>query len=274
MKRNDPGSFLILGILNVTPDSFSDGGLFNRPEAAVRRFQQLIAEGADQVDVGAESTRPGAEPLAPEDEWNRLSPVLSALMHLGSAARVSLDTRHDQTALKSLGLGIGRFNNVAGIYGPDTLRTLRREGGRQYIAMHMHGTPKTMQQAPLSRASVLETVNKSFAAYADGLAAAGWQSDEIHMDPGIGFGKDDGANLALISATSELADRFNLALGVSRKGFIGRILKLAPEVSRDPPSKVLEMCLAMMGAGILRTHDVAGLVNIRQVLAAAKDGDV
>lgn len=265
MKANDCKDFLILGILNLTPDSFSDGGQYQTPEQAVTRFQQLLADGADLVDIGAESTRPGADPVTPDAEWQRLYGLFKALAFEGLLDRVSLDSRHAETAVRALNAGVSCFNNVEGLFSTEVLRRLHRGGAKRYIAMHMHGTPKDMQRSPISVGAV-DAVYRAFQQYRHALLEAGWAPEQIYMDPGIGFGKDDIGNLHLLAHTSSFAREFQVALGVSRKGFIGRLLELENPESRDGPSKMLEMGLVMAGAKIIRTHSVKQLKIIKKTL--------
>ena len=255
-----------MGVLNVTPDSFSDGGDFQSAAEAVKQAKRMANSGADIIDVGAESTRPGALPVTPEDEWARLLTVLNELQVAGLMDSVSVDTRWGINALRALKLGVRMFNNVTGLYEPEVLKQIAATTTTRYIAMHMQGDPSTMQKSPMSREEALEKVPGFLVQARDALLRSGFSSERVFVDPGIGFGKSDAANLALISQTSALAKEHNVAIGISRKGFIGRILNISEPKKRDDASKMLEMSLAMMGARLIRTHDVERLAHIREML--------
>jgi dihydropteroate synthase len=257
---------LIMGVVNITPDSFSDGGSYFEPDTAINRSLHLLREGADVVDIGAESTRPGSTPVSPTDEWQRLEPVLKKLTAQGLGDRISVDTRNDETMLKAFKLGVRWFNNIAGLCQNITLQELSRDQTTRYIAMHMHGEPYSMQQEPLDGMGAISGVEKAFASYTEGLLAAGFSSKRIFMDPGIGFGKTDRANLMLLARISELASNYQLLVGVSRKSFIGRLLDLPNTNDRDPPSKMLEFSAWNQGASIVRTHAVEPLAKIRETM--------
>lgn len=258
--------FLIMGVLNVTPDSFSDGGTIRSGAEAVAQAKRMASSGADIIDVGAESTRPGALSVSSEDEWARLHPILLALLDSGLMPSVSVDTRWGVNALRALTFGVRMFNNVTGLYETDVLKQISATSGTRYIAMHMQGEPATMQESPMNREEALEKVPQFLQKSRDALLINGFSSDRIFVDPGIGFGKSDEANLALISQTSAMSRDGNIAIGISRKGFIGRLLNISEPKDRDDASKVLEMSLAMMGAQLIRTHEVERLARIRELL--------
>jgi dihydropteroate synthase len=263
---SSPSLPLVMGVLNVTPDSFSDGGAWLEPGAAVARAQELLADGADLLDVGAESTRPGATPVPEAEEWRRLAPVLQALERDGLVTKISLDTRKPALMLRGADLGVAVLNDVAGYPDPATLRRLAGYRGLSFIAMHCHGAPETMQVDPLPAAAAVDAVSGFFDAATEALTAAGFGPERIWLDPGIGFGKTDGANLRLMAAVAAWAPRRQLVLGVSRKGLLGRALGIPRPADRDAPSKTLELGLAMAGAAMIRTHDVRRLKLLLNLL--------
>jgi dihydropteroate synthase len=259
-----------MGIVNVTPDSFSDGGLAFDPGAAEARADRLWADGADWLDVGAESTRPGAAPVDEGEEWRRLEPVLKRLAGKSRGPRVSVDTRKPAVMRRAADLGVGMINDVSGLADPATLTALARYPGLAYAAMHMHGTPETMQKTPLPAARARATVERFFADATAALAGAGFPPERIWLDPGIGFGKTDAANVQLIAAVGELARGRQLLVGVSRKSLLGRVLGIQEPDARDAPTKTLELGLAIAGAGMLRTHDVRRLRTLLKLLTEAE----
>ena len=259
--------FRIMGIVNCTPDSFSDGGLFTTPRQAIRHGLSLARQGADIIDIGAESTRPGAADIQQEDEWGRLEPVLSQLLkELPSHISVSIDTRKPGLMIRAADMGVRYINNVAGLAGSSVLKRLSTFPGLRYIAMHMHRQPANMQTAPLIGAAAVSEVSDFFRQAADKLAEAGFKPGHCYFDPGIGFGKDDQANLMLMGHTPAFSKDYNMVLGVSRKSWLGRCLELPEPQTRDAPSKIAEIALAFAGASIIRTHDVRSLNRLRRIV--------
>jgi len=250
----------ILGILNVTPDSFSDGGQFAEAKRAIEHFDILLKDGADFVDVGAESTRPGASDVDEREEWHRLAPVLEHAKATGKIDRVSVDTRKFGIMKNAVRMGVGMINNVGAIPEAHQLRELSSQKPKlSFIACHMHGSPESMQNHPIGPASALKRVRAYFESSREDLLSSGFDSNEIYFDPGIGFGKTDAANLALLAETRQLAKNFNIAVGISRKGFISRLLGPVSLGERDAASKALEACSILQGAKIVRTHNVKEL---------------
>ena len=248
-----PGRTLVCGIINVTPDSFSDGGRWNDPAAAVARALELQAQGADMLDIGGESTRPGTEPVPLEEEKRRVLPVLKAL-----AGRldipVSVDTYKPELASLAVKAGASLINDISGFTDPAMIETAASAGAGA-IVMHMQGEPRTMQAAPVYNKDVVAEVKDYLAGRAAALKAAGVR--QIILDPGIGFGKTLDHNLRLIARLDEIkAVGYPLLLGVSRKTFIG---KLAGSDPQDRLSGTIAACVlcAERGADILRVHDVA-----------------
>ncbi len=250
---------LVMGILNVTPDSFSDGGRYLDPTAAIDRGRQMVAEGADVVDVGGESTRPGAAPVAEAEELRRVLPVVEAL---ASEVRVSIDTVKPNVATAAAGAGATLVNDVGGALGP-----LAADLGVGWVAMHMQGTPQDMQHDPRYDDVVAEVHGALLRRAEDALAAG---VPEVWVDPGIGFGKTAAHNLTLLAhlpalATAASALGARVLVGTSRKSFLGRF---GTEPGR-PPLPVddrLEASLATavwalsQGAAMVRVHDVAPTV--------------
>jgi dihydropteroate synthase len=250
---------ILLGVVNLTPDSFSDGGDTLAPRAALERCEALLRDGADLLDLGAESTRPGATPLSAAEEWARLEPVLTTLARRHLTARVSLDTRKPEIMRRGADLGITLINDVEGGRDSATLKALARYVNLGYLAMHMHGTPENMQRQPLGSRTAVAAADAFFAEREDALRDAGFSPARIWLDPGIGFGKTDAANLRLMAEIPRWRAAHQVAVGVSRKGFLGRALGLAVPKDRDPPTKTLELGLWLLGARMIRTHDVARL---------------
>lgn len=257
----------IMGVINVTPDSFSDGGKFLLADQAKRQADALVIDGAKIIDIGAESTRPGSQPVSPQDEWARLEPVLKALTSAKLGAKVSIDTRNSETMLKAIDYDVSYINNVAGLTDLKTLETIAQKNGVSYIAMHMQGTPATMQDQALQPEAAVKTVAEFFAKAQRELTQVGFASERIFMDPGIGFGKTLEANLALILKTTEWSKKHSLVIGISRKSFLGKLLDLSDPATRDAPSKILEMGLMLAGAKIIRTHAVKQLAILQSTLA-------
>lgn len=247
-----PGRTLVCGILNVTPDSFSDGGKWSSTEAAVAQALAMEAQGADMLDIGGESSRPGSEPVSLEEEKRRVLPVLEAL-----AGRVrvpvSVDTCKPELAALALKAGADLINDITGFRDPAMIAAAAGAGAGA-IVMHMQGEPRSMQSAPFYRDVVAEV--KSFlAARAEELKRAGVK--EIMLDPGIGFGKTLEHNLALIARLGEIrALGYPVFLGVSRKKFINTLAGGEPQ---ERLSGTIAACVAgaANGADVIRVHDVA-----------------
>ncbi|MGH9068033.1 MAG: dihydropteroate synthase [Acidimicrobiales bacterium] len=254
---------LVMGVLNVTPDSFSDGGRYLDPEKAVARGLAMAAEGADVVDVGGESSRPGATPVDESEELARVLPVVAAL---AGRVRVSVDTVKAGVARAAVEAGATLVNDVSA-----TLAPVAAAAGVGWVAMHRQGTPLTMQSDPRYGDVVGEVV-----AYLRGRAewAAGLGVGEIWVDPGIGFGKSPAHNLSLLAHLGELVDLgWAVLVGTSRKGFLGRIS--SPDPDRPTPvGDRLEASLATAvwamerGAAMVRVHDVDATVQAARLQGA------
>lgn len=253
----------IMGVLNVTPDSFSDGGKYFDPKMALQHLDQLVSDGADIVDIGAESTRPGAKPVPSNEEWSRLRPLLEHLRKSASSVKVSIDTRKPELMLKAADFGVGYINDVDGGRDPSTLALLARNSEVSFIAMHMHGDPQTMQDAPLSGIAGLREIDDFFTEKSQLLAESGFPANRIYLDPGFGFGKNDDLNAKILASIPVWVKKgLQVAIGVSRKSFFGRMLDIADPVDRDPPSKICELATALLGVSIIRTHNVRHLKNL------------
>ncbi|MBS0296712.1 MAG: dihydropteroate synthase [Proteobacteria bacterium] len=259
-----------MGAVNVTPDSFSDGGRFFDPARAVAHGLELAAQGADLLDVGGESTRPGAEPVAVAEEIGRVVPVIEGLKAAG--VPISIDTLKPEVARAAVAAGATIWNDVTSLSAPGSLETAA-ELGCGVVLMHMQGEPRTMQQAPRYD-DVLGEVEAYLLARAEAAISAGVRRDGVWIDPGIGFGKTLAHNLALLRSLDRLAGHgFPLVLGVSRKSFLKAIDAEAAEASdRLGGSLAAALWGARQGAAVLRVHDVR---ETRQALAtwAAIEGE-
>jgi len=248
---------MVLGIINVTPDSFSDGGQLPNTEAAIAHAMQLLADGADILDIGGESTRPGAQPVEAEEELRRVLPVIEGVLRHAPEAIVSIDTMKPAVARAALRAGAAIINDVSGARDPDMVKLLGSTDCG-YILMHMQGEPRTMQQAP-HYADVVAEVGEFFEERIDALAAAGVARGRIVLDPGIGFGKALEHNVALLRA-SEVFGRWlglPVLIGASRKRMIGELSGFPSPSERDLPSAFLHLAAVARGAALLRVHDVA-----------------
>jgi dihydropteroate synthase len=252
---------IIMGIVNVTPDSFSDGGMFVHAEDAVAHGKALLAAGADILDVGGESTRPGAEPVSPDDELRRIEPVIGPLAAVGAV--VSVDTRRAMVMAAALARGARIVNDVTALAGDAASLGVVARAGAPVVLMHMQGEPPTMQRAPhydLASLDVLEALARRVAA----CVAAGIPRARIVIDPGIGFGKSQGHNLEILARLALFnALGTGVLIGMSRKSLVGRLVQ-APVGERLPGSLAGALHALGEGVQILRVHDVA---ETRQALA-------
>ncbi len=258
----------VMGVLNVTPDSFSDGGRYAEPAAARRRAEQMIEEGAAVIDVGAESTRPGATPVLPDREWARLRPVLEELGRF-SPVPISVDTRNASTAVRALAAGADLINDVGGLRDPEMRRVAARTGA-PVIVMHMRGNPSTMQtdtEYVDVRAEVFAELAQATAlAEAEGVAPGG-----LLVDPGLGFGKTAEQSLELLAHVGELRSLgYPVVVGASRKSFLGAVLGNAPVGERLEAGLAAAAVAAREGAQIVRTHDVGPTVKTLRLLDALR----
>ena len=245
---------ILMGVINVTPDSFSDGGRFPDPEAAVAHGLALIGQGANIVDVGGESSRPGSEPVPAEEELNRTIPVVEGLVAQGAA--VSIDTTKAAVGEAALAAGACIVNDISAGRLDSALPATAAQHGAGYIAMHMQGTPKTMQSAP-EYEDVVAEVCAFLEERVEALTAAGIARGAIAVDPGIGFGKTLDHNLALLARIDRLVDLgLPVVIGCSRKSFIGNVTG-AETGDRLPGTLAAHLWAWARGVQILRVHDVA-----------------
>jgi dihydropteroate synthase len=264
-----PGPVLF-GILNVTPDSFSDGGDFLDPDAAIAHAGSLLDEGAHAIDVGGESTRPGADAVAPEDELRRVLPVVRVILELRPEAVVSVDTYRASTAEAALDAGAGIVNDVTALRGDPRMAKLVADAGCPVVLMHMLGTPKTMQREP-TYDDVVAEVRDFLARRAEYAISAGVKPENVVVDPGIGFGKTPQHNLKLLNDLNILVELgFPVLFGASRKRFLGGITG-----AEDPKDRVFgTVATSVMayerGATLFRVHDVRANREALEVAAAVR----
>ena len=264
---------LIMGVLNVTPDSFSDGGEFFTPEKAIEQGKRMAADGAQIIDVGGESTRPGAEAVSAEEELGRVLPVIAKLRENVSAF-ISIDTSKAKVARAALEAGASIINDVTGGREDPEMMPLAAERGAGFIIMHMQGTPRTMQAAPHYDHVVNEVTNFFRQQYARALEC-GIDSMAIAFDPGIGFGKTVGHNLSLLANLARLrVEERPIVVGVSRKSSLGKMIGSDAMGDRLAPTIAFTAMLRERGANVLRVHNVkenvAALRVTEALLEAAK----
>ncbi len=253
---------IVMGVLNVTPDSFSDGGRYTDIDAAVAHGLRLAAEGAAIVDVGGESTRPGAEPVPVDVETSRVVPVVAALA-AASDVLISVDTRHAPVAAAAIAAGARIVNDVTGLRTPDMVGVCASAAAPAVI-MHMLGDPTTMQVDP-HYDDVVAEVAAWLAERSDAAISAGVPS--VIIDPGIGFGKLVEHNLALLDAIDRLGSE-PVLVGASRKRFLGELTGVVDPLDRDPGSVAAHLHAIRKGAAIVRAHDVAGHVQALKIAYA------
>ncbi len=257
----------VMGIVNVTPDSFSDAGAAYDCQAALRHAEQLIHEGADILDIGGESTRPGSSVVGTEQELQRILPVVQELVKWG--VPISVDTRHTTTMKAVLDLGVDIINDVQALQDEGALHVLASHGQAGICLMHMQGVPVTMQQQ-VSQSDVLGNVKQFLEERTEACLNAGIQPQRLVLDPGIGFGKTPAQNWNLLQRQSELLSAgYPLLVGWSRKSTLGVITGRAVS-DRLAASVSVAVLAAERGASIIRVHDVAATVDALKVWAAAR----
>jgi dihydropteroate synthase len=258
-----------MGVLNVTPDSFSDGGRYLDADAAVAHGQRMAQEGAAILDVGGESTRPGAEGVSTDEELSRVVPVIERL-HAATDAVISVDTSKPDVMRAAAEAGAGLINDVRALSAPGAIEVAVSTGCAVCL-MHMRGDPKTMQHAP-AYADVVSEVQAFLRDRAQNCRAAGLSADRIVIDPGFGFGKTLEHNLELLRRLAELGGEWPLMVGLSRKSIVGRLTG-RPADERVHGSVALAVIAALKGARIIRAHDVAATVDaVRTVAAVLAEG--
>jgi dihydropteroate synthase len=258
----------VMGVLNVTPDSFSDGGDFFLLDRAVARALQMEAEGAAIVDIGGESTRPGAEPVSVEEEIRRVVPVIEALQSQLKVP-ISIDTRKPQVMRAAVRAGAGFINDINALREPGAIE-VAVEGGTPVCLMHMQGEPRTMQTDP-QYANVVEEVADFLQKRVSACEQGGLSREKILLDPGFGFGKTVSHNLQLLAQLDTLTrPGLPIVVGLSRKSMIGKLLGLEPG-ERLPASIALAVLAVERGARLVRSHDVAATWQALQMVVALKN---
>jgi dihydropteroate synthase len=254
-----------MGIVNVTPDSFSDGGRFAAPGTAIEHALELVADGAAIVDVGGESTRPGSEPVSAATETARVLPVVEGLAATGTAAQISIDTRKASVARVALAAGASLVNDVSALRDREMAGVVA-ESGADCCLMHMLGEPRTMQDDPRYD-DVVDDVKAFLSARLELAVREGVREEHVLLDPGIGFGKRDEHNLALIRRLDEIVALGRpVVIGTSRKGFLARVGKAAAGADRLAGTLATNVLALERGASVFRVHDVA---PAREALAVA-----
>lgn len=258
-----------MGVLNVTPDSFCDGGRFDVPERAVERAIEMIAEGADLIDVGGESSRPGAGPIGPEEERARVVPVLRRLAQRG--LRFSIDTYHAETARAALEFGARMVNDITALRGDPAMADVIAGAGCSCVLMHMLGTPKTMQSDPRYN----DVVDDICAFFEERMAYAihsGIAEHAIWLDPGFGFGKTVEHNLELLRRLDEFKRLGRpLLIGTSNKSTIGAVLGLPVDERTEGTAATVAVAI-LKGADMVRVHDVKRMVRVARMTDAMVRG--
>ena len=268
---------LIMGILNVTPDSFSDGGQFLTLDTALAHAEQMIAEGADIIDVGGESTRPGGEPVSVDEEIQRVVPVIETLAQR-TGTPISVDTTKSEVARAALDAGAAIVNDISALRFDFYVADAVARAGAGLVLMHSRGTPATMHRLP-PVADIMHEVTHSLRASIKMAERRGVKRESIVIDPGIGFGKSQEQNLELIAKVDQLIAAlpdYPLLIGTSRKSFIGRLLARedgtpAPAADRLHGSLATITAAILKGADIVRVHDVAATVETIRVAQAIRE---
>ncbi len=260
----DPSRTLLMGVLNVTPDSFSDGGRYFDPAVAVDRALQMVSDGADILDVGGESTRPGAPQVSEDVELGRVLPVVEAVAARASVP-VSVDTRKPGVARRCMEAGAAIINDVSGLRDPEMVK-VAADSGASVVVMHMRGTPRTMQRNTSYRDVVLDVRDHLQSQAAVGLNAG---IPEIAIDPGLGFGKSARQNFELIARLDLLVETgLPVLVGPSRKSFLGSLASRLPVEQRLEGTLAAVAAAVMHGARIVRVHDVQACRRVLDVMDA------
>ncbi len=259
-------SLLVMGIVNVTPDSFSDGGVHFDRSTAIESALKMEQDGAAFVDVGGESTRPGSEAVDEAQELDRVIPVIEGI-RARSGVTMSIDTRKARVAKAALDAGADIINDVSALRHDPEMRALAAQRGVPVVLMHMRGEPRTMQQ-DIHYDDVVDDVIRELSEWRDGAIAAGIAEDQILIDPGIGFGKTFDHNVELLARCEELARIAPVVIGASRKAFIGNLTGQASGPARMAGSLATVAAAHRGGATIVRVHDVRETVDFLKVLGA------
>lgn len=254
---NMPRKTKIMAILNMTPDSFSDGGRLRTLEAALRTAQHALAAGADILDVGGESTRPGAMPIDPHEEMERVLPVITAIHREFPQAVISIDTRKASVANAALDAGASMINDVSGLQYDEAMASTAAHHQARLIIMHSQGTPDTMQKNPQYPGGIIDDIKCFLARQSEFALQAGVKPENILLDPGFGFGKTLPHNLTLLSRLDELTSLgFPLLVGASRKSFLTLGNRDIPVNEREALTAVALSLAIQKGAAYVRVHDV------------------
>jgi dihydropteroate synthase len=260
---------LVMGVLNLTPDSFSDGGRYQGLDAAVARAEAIEAEGADVLDIGGESTRPGSRPVSLEEELARVVPVVTVLAHRLNIP-ISIDTAKAEVARRCLDLGAAIINDVTALQGDPAMAGVVARAGAGLILMHMQGTPETMQDHP-AYGEVVQEIGEFLQARVEAAEAAGIARERIAVDPGLGFGKTLDHNLTILRGLSALAALARpIVIGPSRKGFVGALLD-RPVLEREWGTAAAVAAGVLQGAHVVRVHSVAAMKEVARVAHAIRD---
>lgn len=266
------GRPLVMGVVNVTPDSFSDGGRFYGTDAAVTHGEKLVAEGADLLDIGGESTRPGSQGVDATEQRRRVVPVIDGLRKAGIVTPVFVDTRLAEVAAAALDAGANGVNDVSALRDDPSLAGEIARRRVPVVLMHMLGTPATMQKAP-AYADVVAEVTAFLKERADAAVAGGILRDRIAIDPGIGFGKTVAHNLELLRRTDALtALGLPVLVGPSRKRFIGEVLGLDQPADRDIGTLGAVAAAVLGGAAVVRVHAAAAAIDVVRMCTAIRSG--
>jgi dihydropteroate synthase len=264
--RIDLTRVCIMGVVNVTPDSFSDGGRFARPEAALQQCEQALMDGADILDVGGESSRPGALPVSEQEELDRILPVLEGVLMLGCP--VSVDTTKPEVMRKVISMGVDVINDINALQSPGAVEVIASHARCGVALMHMRGSPETMQQRP-HYDDVVTEVSSFLRDRAQALRLAGIDDERVVFDPGIGFGKSVEHNLELLRRQSELLYLGRpLLVGWSRKSTLGAVTGRAVG-DRQVASVAAALAAVQNGAKVVRVHDVAATADALRIWRAA-----
>jgi len=266
--REAEAPFTVMGVVNVTPDSFSDGGLYLEATAAIEHGLELEEQGAAILDIGGESTRPGAAPVSAEEELHRVLPVIDGLTERGAAARISIDTSKAVVATEAIAAGATLLNDVTALRGDPEMAGVVAQTGVECCLMHMLGDPRTMQDDPRYDDVVAEV--KSFLEQRmEHAVRAGVAEERILLDPGIGFGKTVEHNLELLRRLDELVALGRpVVIGTSRKSFLGRLTGRQDPADRVPGTIATCVLAYERGARVFRVHDVSGVHDALVVTAA------
>jgi dihydropteroate synthase len=265
----------LMGILNVTPDSFSDGGQWVEPQRALDHATAMLANGAQIIDVGGESTRPGADFIPVEDEISRVVPVIARLKKLNPHCIISIDTRKSAVAKAALKAGATMLNDISGLeFSPD-MATLAAEYDASLVIMHMRGTPESMQNSDnLQYTNVVDEVCCFLENAATKAVNAGVTPDKIIVDPGIGFSKNYAQNLELLTNIDKIkALGFRVLVGPSRKAFIGQALRINEPEQRKWGTAGVVAYLAMLNIDIIRVHDVREMAEMLKIFELCRSSE-